>query len=257
MNTKIYYEYWQMAYFNNPFKRGDTVEWLVVAADDLDSPLNVGRPDYFFKAHNEVLDGLFVLKGVVKDISVIYEKYEVVQEGEHYKCINYPDILDVVKADSSVLPGEETERPDFMAKGYVVEMEGVTIREAEAAMNRKEILSKTQALMEKAIPGAFERNQERLADILNMNDKFYDDLMKIDLIGEQAEIFSCFHGKLDYSFRTDDEDKVVFALLDDLINYEVRRSAESKSDTAFQRAGDPYNVWHKSGLCWNRLENNT
>ena len=85
MNTKIYYEYWQMAYFNNPFKRGDTVEWLVVAADDLDSPLNVGRPDYFFKAHNEVLDGLFVLKGVVKDISVIYEKYE--EGGYSYEKI--------------------------------------------------------------------------------------------------------------------------------------------------------------------------
>ena len=281
MNTRIYYEYWQMSCFNNPFKIGDSVEWPVVAANDKNCPLDVGPVDYCFKAHNENPDGLYVLTGFVKDISVVYEKYEVVQDGEGYQCLMHPDILEIRKIDSSVL-SKEAEKPDFMAAGYIVEMKGVTIRKAESSMNKEEVLSKTQTLMEKAIPGAFGRNQDCIADILNMHDEFVDGLIKIDFTGKQVEIFFCERGKTEYSYHTDNEDKVIFALLDYLIDYDVRNSlkeyiAESVAneqkckdvaeyykekkkyekrliDEAFERVGAPYNTWHKTGMTWVSLK---
>lgn len=155
-------------------------------------------------------------------------------------------------------------------------------------MKKEEVISKTMTILERAIPGSFERSKDSISDIFNMNDKFYDGLMKIDLIGKQAEIFYCERGKLDYSYRTCNEDEVIFALLDYLIYYDVRDALTEKAeaiewnaikkliaesfaddekckkaakhskeiedrkkrliDEAFERAGDPYNTWHKNNL---------
>lgn len=293
MNIRIFYEYWQMCYFNKPFKTGDLVEWYVVA-DFKDCPSNVGHIDYLFKAHSEKVDGLFLIKGVVKDVSVVFEKYETIRDGENYRNIIYPEIIENVKTDTSVFSEEEQYKRGFMAKGYVVELDVFNVCMAESAMEKEEVLSKTKNILDKAIPGSFERNKERISDILNMNDKFCNGLMKIDFIGEQAAIFFCERGKLDYSYHTDKEDIVIFAFLDYLIDLEVRDALMGKSDViewnsikkliaeyvtdeekcknaaehrkeiennkkrlideAFERAGDPYNMWHKDNLNWTKLK---
>ena len=80
MNTKVFYELWQMECCGKPFKIGDPVEWYVISADRLVRPFDIDGLEYFYDAHFDDWDGIYMLKGVVSNISVYYDE-ETVSEG--------------------------------------------------------------------------------------------------------------------------------------------------------------------------------
>lgn len=129
MNTKVFYELWQMECCGEPFKCGDDIEWYVITADRLVTALNIDGLEYVYDAHFDDWDGILKLKGVVSSISIYYEKYESVLVSGRNMLKPVPGISEVIPTDSS----EEVEeyRGELQASGYIVELEKVSVTPAK------------------------------------------------------------------------------------------------------------------------------
>lgn len=128
MNTKVFYELWQMECCGEPFKRGDNVEWYVIPADRLVTAIKTEGLEYVYDAHFDNWDGVLKLKGVVSSISVYYEKYESVSVSGRNMLKPVPGISEEIPTDSS----EEVEkhRGELQASGYIIELENVSVTPA-------------------------------------------------------------------------------------------------------------------------------
>lgn len=129
MNTKVFYELWQMECCGKPFKIGDPVEWYVISADRLVRPFDIDGLEYFYDAHFDDWDGIYMLKGVVSNISVYYEKFELITAPGHNMLKPVPGTSEAVATDSS--EDVEEYRGELKASGYIVELDGVTVNPAK------------------------------------------------------------------------------------------------------------------------------
>ncbi len=125
MNTKVFYELWQMECCGKPFKIGDPVEWYVISADRLVRPFDIDGLEYFYDAHFDDWDGIYMLKGVVSNISVYYEKFELITAPGHNMLKPVPGTSEAIATDSS--EDVEKYRGELKASGYIVELDGVTV----------------------------------------------------------------------------------------------------------------------------------
>ena len=125
MNTKVFYELWQMECCGKPFKIGDPVEWYVISADRLVRPFDIDGLEYFYDAHFDDWDGIYMLKGVVSNISVYYEKFELITAPGHNMLKPVPGTSEAIATDSS--EDVEEYRGELKASGYIVELDGVTV----------------------------------------------------------------------------------------------------------------------------------
>ena len=128
MNTKVFYELWQMECCGKPFKIGDPVEWYVISADRLVRPFDIDGLEYFYDAHFDDWDGIYMLKGVVSNISVYYEKFELITAPGHNMLKPVPGTSELIATDSS--EDVEEYRGELKASGYIVELDGVTVNPA-------------------------------------------------------------------------------------------------------------------------------
>ena len=128
MNTKVFYELWQMECCGKPFKIGDPVEWYVISADRLVRPFDIDGLEYFYDAHFDDWDGIYMLKGVVSNISVYYEKFELITAPGHNTLKPVPGTSEAIATDSS--EDVEEYRGELKASGYIVELDGVTVNPA-------------------------------------------------------------------------------------------------------------------------------
>ena len=128
MSVKVFYELWQMECCGTPFKLGDSIDWLVMPAKGIKLSEVIEGLDYYYEAHSDDWENIFVLKGRVEDISIFYEKYELVEGEPHNMKVPVPDINENVKTDSSHI--DEKERGDLKAAGYIVEICDTTVRPA-------------------------------------------------------------------------------------------------------------------------------
>ena len=128
MNTKVFYELWQMECCGKPFKIGDPVEWYVISADRLVRPFDIDGLEYFYDAHFDDWDGIYMLKGVVSNISVYYEKFELITAPGHNMLKPVPGTSEAIATDSS--EDVEEYRGELKASGYIVELDGVTVNPA-------------------------------------------------------------------------------------------------------------------------------
>ncbi len=129
MNTKVFYELWQMECCGKPFKIGDPVEWYVISADRLVRPFDIDGLEYFYDAHFDDWDGIYMLKGVVSNISVYYEKFELITAPGHNMLKPVPGTSEAIATDSS--EDVEEYRGELKASGYIVELDGVTVNPAK------------------------------------------------------------------------------------------------------------------------------
>lgn len=129
MNTKVFYELWQMECCGKPFKIGDPVEWYVISADRLVRPFDIDGLEYFYDAHFDDWDGIYMLKGVVSNISVYYEKFELITTPGHNMLKPVPGTSEAIATDSS--EDVEEYRGELKASGYIVELDGVTVNPAK------------------------------------------------------------------------------------------------------------------------------
>ena len=128
MNAKVFYELWQMECCGKPFKIGDPVEWYVISADRLVRPFDIDGLEYFYDAHFDDWDGIYMLKGVVSNISVYYEKFELITAPGHNMLKPVPGTSEAIATDSS--EDVEEYRGELKASGYIVELDGVTVNPA-------------------------------------------------------------------------------------------------------------------------------
>ena len=129
MNTKVFYELWQMECCGKPFKIGDPVEWYVISADRLVRPFDIDGLEYFYDAHFDDWDGIYMLKGVVSNISVYYEKFELITAPGHNMLKPVPGTSEAIATDSS--EDVEEYRGELKASRYIVELDGVTVNPAK------------------------------------------------------------------------------------------------------------------------------
>ena len=129
MNTKVFYELWQMECCGKPFKIGDPVEWYVISADRLVRPFDIDGLEYFYDAHFDDWDGIYMLKGVVSNISVYYEKFELITAPGHNMLKPVPGTSEAVATASS--EDVEDYRGELKASGYIVELDEVTVNPAK------------------------------------------------------------------------------------------------------------------------------
>lgn len=137
-------------------------------------------------------------------------------------------------------------------------------------MTQDSIVAKVHAILENAMPGVFSKYRDHIADYFAVNCKLYDMFIKIDLFDTQAKIFTQERGKRIVTYRTNNEDVVIFTILDDIIGLEaentilegsadkdteslhyskeIRNSRKNIEDEAFAKAGNPYDEWHKQGI---------
>lgn len=48
----VFYESWQMECCGKIFKTGDRIKWLVCKCDSLNTPVDVGKIEYYYEAHD-------------------------------------------------------------------------------------------------------------------------------------------------------------------------------------------------------------
>ena len=125
MNTKVFYELWQMECCGKPFKVGDLIEWYVINADRLIHPFDIEGLEYFYDAHFDEWDGIYMIKGIVSDISVYYERYELIPASGHNILQPIPGTSEVIAIDSS--EGVEKYRGELQASGYIVGLKDASI----------------------------------------------------------------------------------------------------------------------------------
>jgi len=78
MKTKVFYDLWQMECCGIPFKIGDSINWLVTSANNIISSINIEELEYVYDANEDDWKNISVLKGIVKEIFIYYEKFELV-----------------------------------------------------------------------------------------------------------------------------------------------------------------------------------
>lgn len=122
MNTKVFYDLWQMECCGIPFKVGDSVSWLVTINEN--TSFKIDGVEYFYDAHDDDVE-LFILKGIVKDINIFYEKFELVNRDGRNMYVPVDGTSLLVNTDSSLI--EEENREKLKASGYVVELSDVEV----------------------------------------------------------------------------------------------------------------------------------
>ena len=112
-----------------PFKIGDPVEWYVFRADELIRSFDIDGLEYAYDAHFDEWEGIYTLKGVVRSISIYYEKYELVPAPGHSMLKPVPGTAEVVATNSS--EDVEEYRGELQASGYIVELDEVNVNPAK------------------------------------------------------------------------------------------------------------------------------
>ncbi|MCR5007069.1 MAG: hypothetical protein K6A76_00615 [Oribacterium sp.] len=112
-----------------PFKIGDSIEWHVISADRLIRPFDIDGLEYAYDAHFDDWDGIYTLKGVVKNISVYYEKFELVPAPGHNMLKPVPETSQVITTASSEDVGKY--RGELQVSGNIVELDEVTVNLAK------------------------------------------------------------------------------------------------------------------------------
>lgn len=57
------------------FRENDRIRWLVYSCDRLNTPVQIGKVDYCYEAHDSDWTNLYILDGIVSKIHILYQKY--------------------------------------------------------------------------------------------------------------------------------------------------------------------------------------
>lgn len=110
MQTKVFYESWQMDCCGTPFQIGDTVQWDC----NLSNEDFIADADYYYEAHGETR---FNLKGVVIEIYGVKYAYKENEDNIYYPVSH--SMLPLKKAEEFMKDGEN---------GFLVVLSDVEIK---------------------------------------------------------------------------------------------------------------------------------
>lgn len=127
MNTcMVLYSIWEMECCGVEFGVSDKIKWIVVSDFSLVEPIKE-KMDYVYSAHEQYEENRFyILNGIVKDIKLLYEKYEPAKENDKF--------LEPVECKMFHINHSseyEDEIEEFRASAYIVQLEDYTIRAAK------------------------------------------------------------------------------------------------------------------------------
>ena len=128
MQCVVFYEGWQMECCGTEFSVGDTVKWLVMKAETLNTPVNVGGIDYCYEAHDSDWQKLFVLSGTVEAIKILYHKYSASPNASRLLIPVSGETIETKRAK-----GFDKEINGMESCGYIVTLNESTIRPAKEA----------------------------------------------------------------------------------------------------------------------------
>lgn len=111
-----------------PFKTGDTVQWLVYKCKSINLPIESESIDYVYEAHSSDYQKLLMLSGIVTDIRALYCNYEASPDNAQ---LLVPISGFTVKTDSA--DGWENPINTSKFSDYIVELNNIKIRAAEQA----------------------------------------------------------------------------------------------------------------------------
>ena len=122
MNSRVFYECWQMQCCGDPFKLGDTVKWPVCKPTGaLITPVDVGQIDYWYEAHDTESE-LYNFTGTVTAVKGLFERYEPSEDNPKLMTPVYGELFKLASVD-----GWEKDINDLEISGYVVELENCSI----------------------------------------------------------------------------------------------------------------------------------
>ena len=98
-----------------PFSVGDIVKWLVLKAEQLNTPVNVGAINYCYEAHSFDWQNIFVLEGKVETIKILYHSYAPSENNPRLLIPIGGKTIDVENAK-----GFDKKVDDMEASGYIV-----------------------------------------------------------------------------------------------------------------------------------------
>ena len=126
-------EDWQMQCCGDPFKIGDTVEWIIHRLEDYNAPPENGA-EYYYEHHSSEWNELFMVIGVVTEIKAQYYKHEkrtpTEKHPQGYIAHIYKKSVNVNEAD-----GWDEDIGKLKFGGYAVALTDFTIRPA----NKEEV----------------------------------------------------------------------------------------------------------------------
>lgn len=126
MKCIVFYESWQMECCGTPFSTGDIVKWLVIKAERLNTPVNVGTIDYCYEAHSSEWENIFVLDGTVETIKILYQSYVPSEDNPHLLIPISGKTIDTENAK-----GFDKKVDNMEASGYIVVLNEYAIRPAK------------------------------------------------------------------------------------------------------------------------------
>ena len=126
MKCTVFYDSWQMECCGTPFSVGDIVKWLVLKAEQLNTPVNVGAINYCYEAHSSDWQNIFVLEGKVETIKILYHSYA---PSENNPRLLIPIGEKTIDAENA--KGFDKKVDDMEASGYIVVLNEYAIRSAK------------------------------------------------------------------------------------------------------------------------------
>ena len=126
MKCIVFYESWQMECCGKSFSIGDTVKWLVYETEQINTPVDIGRINYYYEAHSSDWQNLFILEGRVETIKILYHQYKPTVSNPRLLIPVNGEIVEAERAE-----GFDKKLNDMEASGYVVGLNEYTIRPAK------------------------------------------------------------------------------------------------------------------------------
>lgn len=121
----VFYECWQMECCGTAFKAGDIVKWFVYKCNCINTPVDVGKIDYCYEAHDSDWTKLFILEGKVDHVKILYQKYEPTKEN-----VKMLKPVDGILIEAEVAKGFDKPFNNLEASGYIAEISNYSIRPA-------------------------------------------------------------------------------------------------------------------------------
>ena len=129
MNVKVFYDLWEMECCGKPFKIGDKIKWLVSPADNIRETIEIDDLKYIYDYHNDDWSNIFELEGIVKEIYIYYEEFELKNAPGHNILIPIKGTAKMIKTDSSIILEGQEYLGSLEASGYVVILEKVVTKQ--------------------------------------------------------------------------------------------------------------------------------
>ncbi len=121
----VLYEGWQMECCGTPFCIGDTVLWPITNRKDgkvIGSDMFI---PYYYEAHSSDYQNISMLQGIVTQIDVLYQTYELAIDGKYYTPVSG------FTRPAEKANGDDIENHDPPFHSYIVQLKNISIRPAE------------------------------------------------------------------------------------------------------------------------------